>query len=62
MPVPIIAYCGPAAAPGELWTRWNLDPLLLAALALLALAVGSGRSADARAGWGAIGLMAVIFV
>lgn len=26
-------YCGPAAVPGDLLGRWNLDPLLLAALA-----------------------------
>lgn len=32
-------YCGPAPIPGELWLRWNLDPLLLAALALMAFAL-----------------------
>lgn len=31
-------YCGPAPAPEDLWLRWNLDPAVLAALALLALA------------------------
>ena len=30
-------YCGPGAEPGELWLRWNLDPVLLAALAVLAV-------------------------
>ena len=46
-----IAYCGPAAVPDDLWTRWNFDPLLIAALAALALAVGRGRSPmPARAG------------
>jgi len=29
-------YCGPAPDPADLWLRWNLDPVLLAALALLA--------------------------
>lgn len=62
MPDPMIAYCGPAPIPNDIWTRWNLDPLLIAALAALAFAIGRGRSADARAGWLAIALMAVIFV
>jgi putative membrane protein len=58
----VIAYCGPAALPGETWTRWNFDALLLAALVVLAFVVGSGRSANARAGWGALALMFVVFV
>ena len=58
----IIAYCGPAAVPDDLWTRWNVDPLLIATLAALALAVGLSRSSDTRAGWAAIMLMLVIFV
>jgi putative membrane protein len=58
----MIAYCGPAALPNDLWMRWNADPLLIAILAALALAVSRGRSADTRAGWGAIVLMLVIFV
>lgn len=62
MPDSLIAYCGPAALPGDLWTRWNLDPLLIAILVALAIVVGRGRSSDARAGFGAIGLMLVIFV
>ena len=62
MPDTMIAYCGPAAVPGDLWTRWNVDPLLIAMLAALALAVGRSRSSDTRAGWGAIVLMLVIFV
>jgi putative membrane protein len=62
MPGPMIAYCGPAASPEDFWTRWNSDPLLIAALATLALVVGRGRSSDARAGWGAIALMLVVFV
>ncbi|SMG55187.1 cytochrome c oxidase assembly protein [Paraburkholderia susongensis] len=62
MPYFLVAYCGPAAVPGSLWLRWNTDPLLLAALAALAFVVASGRSNNARAGWAAIALMAVVFV
>lgn len=57
-----IAYCGPAAVPNDFWSRWNADPLLLVALALLSLAVASRRSSDARAGWCAIALLGVIFI
>jgi len=57
-----IAYCGTAAVPDDFWTRWNGDPLLLAALTALALAMGRGHSADPRAGCGAIALMVVVFV
>ena len=31
-------YCGPGAAPDEIWAAWNPDPVVLAALALLAAA------------------------
>ena len=62
MPDPMIAYCGPAPVPEELWTRWNFDLPVMAALAALAVVVGCGRSSDARAGWAAVALMAVIFV
>jgi len=62
MPDFMIAYCGPAALPDDLWTRWNVDPLLIAMLFAIAVAIGSGRSSDARAGCGAITLMFVIFV
>jgi putative membrane protein len=62
MPDPMIAYCGPAPVPHDIWTRWNLDPLLMAMLAALALMVARGRSSNARAGWTAIALMIVIFV
>jgi len=58
----VIAYCGPAAVPEHLWARWNADPFLIAALVALAVVVGRGHSTDARAGWGAIALAAVVFV
>jgi putative membrane protein len=57
-----IAYCGPPATPGDLLTRWNLDPLLIAAFGALAIVIASGRVANARAGWGAVGLLVVIFI
>jgi len=58
----VIAYCGVAATPDDFWFRWNGDPLLLAALAALAFAVGRGYSANARAGWAAIALTLLVFV
>ena len=50
-------YCGPAPGPAELWARWNLDPALLAALLLLALALR--RSAAGLAG---VAVLAAAFV
>lgn len=32
---PTIPYCGAPPSPESLWTRWNLDPVLLIILALL---------------------------
>lgn len=62
-----IPYCGPGPRPGEVWASWNLDPVLLAGLALL-LAAGVGRATlrgEGRegtafaAGWG---VLAILFV
>jgi len=63
-------YCGAPPWPGDLWSRWNLDPVLLAALtvAICLYRIGaarSGRSLGASAqalfyiGW-AIGTAALI--
>lgn len=50
-------YCGPAPDPAAIWTRWNFDPILLIALALLALLVArNGR------GMLAVGVLALAFV
>jgi putative membrane protein len=57
-----LAYCGPAAMPGDLLTRWNFDPPVIAALIGLAVVIASGRVANARAGQGALALLATIFV
>jgi putative membrane protein len=37
-------YCGPAPVPAGLWAAWNLDPLLLVALALAAWALRRSRA------------------
>ena len=50
-------YCGPAPDPAEIWLRWNLDPLVLVALAALALAVPRDRRGAA-----AVGVLALAFV
>lgn len=62
MPGSLIAYCGQAAVPSDLWVRWNTDPWVLTALAALTLVIVRGRTAHVRAGLGAIALMLVIFV
>ncbi|BBK39180.1 hypothetical protein STAQ_42580 [Allostella sp. ATCC 35155] len=62
-----IPYCGPGPRPGEAWASWNLDPVLLAGLALL-LTAGMGRAAlrgggregaAFAAGWA---MLAILFV
>jgi putative membrane protein len=58
----LIAYCGPAAVPEDLWARWNTDPLLIAALAVLAVLVGRQRGTERRAGWAALGVLGLVFV
>src|SRR5262245_8874380 len=62
MPDPMIAYCGPAPVPGDVWSRGNFDPVLIAILAALALLVARGRASNARAAWAAIFLLAIVFV
>jgi putative membrane protein len=58
-------YCGAAPLPGEWWARWNLDPVLLAALLLAAFAVQAAplaRTGPRRPFFAAIGLTALLFV
>ncbi|MFD1807047.1 hypothetical protein ACFSHQ_02205 [Gemmobacter lanyuensis] len=50
-------YCGPAPDPAALWNRWNMDPLLLLALGMLALSVRRSPT-----GLGGVGVLAVAFV
>ncbi|MFD2814335.1 hypothetical protein ACFSYD_07355 [Paracoccus aerius] len=53
-------YCGPGAAPDEIWAAWNPDPVVLAALALLAAALW--RRGSGKAGLIAVLALAVAFV
>ncbi len=53
-----IPYCGPAPAPGMVYAAWNLDPVLLAALAA---AFWLLRAQPARVQLG-LGLLAVAYV
>ncbi|WP_423141747.1 cytochrome c oxidase assembly protein [Parablastomonas sp. CN1-191] len=59
----ILPYCGAPPVPGSLWLRWNLDPVLLAGLAMLAAAhwkVAPARlRASAMAGWAVTALALV---
>ena len=56
-------YCGPGPGPAEWLGRWNLDPVLIAALAIgLGLVVWRTSGARRAAGVAAILILAVIFV
>ncbi|MDY6923237.1 MAG: cytochrome c oxidase assembly protein [Pseudomonadota bacterium] len=54
-------YCGPGPGPGEWLTRWNLDPLLLAALAL-GLTLVLLRTAGRERGLGVLALLVLIVI
>lgn len=45
-------YCGAPPDPATLWSRWNLDPWLIAALLAVAGLYAFGRMAEGRAGEG----------
>lgn len=62
---PPAAYCGAPPAPAQLWSRWNLDPLLLIALAACLFVylagarragLGGARRGVFVAGWAAAAL------
>lgn len=58
-------YCGTAPLPVDLWSRWNLDPWLIAALVLLAwlgYARGGQDVRSRRALSAALGLMIIAFI
>lgn len=45
-----ISYCGLPPAPDTLWSRWNLDPILIACLIVCAAAYVFGNVKAARTG------------
>lgn len=45
-----LPYCGALPTPEALWTRWNLDPVLIMALLALAGVYGFGAARLARSG------------
>lgn len=48
-------YCGPAPVPSGLWTAWNLDPALLAALVAMLFLLPRAESRRAfLIGWGVL--------
>ena len=56
-------YCGPGSGPGEWLTRWNLDPVLLAALVVgMALVVLRTSGRDRTLGAAALLVLTVVFV
>ncbi len=61
-----MSYCGSPPTAGELWSRWNTDPVLLGALLLVAVAgAWTLRRADAQRQWSFAGawlLAAILFV
>lgn len=56
-----VPFCGAPPLPEELWTRWTLDPYLLAGLALTALA-GLRFTQDRKRFLAAWSLAAVLFI
>lgn len=55
-------YCGAAPLPGDLAASWNLDPVLIAALALALAALALGRGEGARLRLAGLGVLAVLTV
>jgi len=49
-PLSAIPYCGPPPVPDAIWSRWNLDPILIAALCAAAALYAAGAVREARAG------------
>lgn len=57
-----LTYCGPPPAPAQLWTTWNIDPVLLGAMAA-ATAIYLWRSQESGAQRGAfLSAQAVLLV
>jgi putative membrane protein len=47
-----IPYCGIAPIPSEIWSRWNLDPVLIGAVVLAAALYFGGSRTEALVGEG----------
>jgi putative membrane protein len=45
-----VPYCGLPPIPAQLWSRWNLDPILIALLLIIALAYAVASPAASRRG------------
>jgi putative membrane protein len=59
----VVPYCGPAPVPEEIWTRWTLDPPLLAALVVVALLCRpTGDHALSRTPWWGVGWLVLVLV
>ena len=67
LPGPSLPYCGAPPDPAVLWSRWNLDPVLITALLVVALAyvlgagrltgrIGRAQAASFHVGWAATAL------
>lgn len=60
-----IPYCGPAPLPADLWSQWNLDPVILAPLSVAAVWLCVSRRMTPRSrltGALAVAVLAVAFV
>ncbi len=55
-------YCGQGAVPSELWSRWNLDPVLLIGLAALAGALLWATRRDPRGRWLALAALVTLAI
>ncbi len=59
----LMPYCGPAPAPDQLWSSWNLDPWVLIGIAALALVLARKAVPDRRGPAAlAVGALVVAFV
>jgi putative membrane protein len=54
-----LPYCGPAPMPDQIWRAWNLDPVLMAGLAVMAFVILWRTGPDAR-GVGILGWFALV--
>ena len=46
--LPLMTYCGPPPLPDDVWGRWNLDPVLLAVMAICTGLFLLNRETNAR--------------